>query len=229
MPIVEEQPPPNACYIRSHLLFWAIVTVGSRRYEDDPTLLTSLANRIRPLLNTLVLSRENPLATIQALALFCTWPIPFTSLSDDTTPLMAGLLLSHAFLTGLNVQGTGQDFHDAKLKVDKLFANRRARLWYLCITVCQRVHCCHGLLPPAGLEAHSETDSLSTADLEPALAKLVFEKRVSGIQSTGIMQLERLMTSTEPRERQTALDSALGTLLGQLQELEQDCPGDLGK
>lgn len=176
-----------------------------------------------------VLARENPLATIQALSLFCAWPLPFTSLSNDTSPLQAGLLLSHAFLTGLNVQGTGQDFHDAKLKVDNSFTDRRARLWYVCITVCQRVHCCHGLRPPVGLDTYDETQTLSTAHVDPVITRIVFEKRLSGVQSAGIMQLERLVASTEPRARQTALDSALQTLLGQLQALEGDCYGELGK
>lgn len=220
---------PNACYTRSPLLFWAIVAVGSRKYDGDPTLLTSLTTRLPPLLNTVVLARENPLATIQALTLFCAWPMPFTSLSNDITPLQAGLLLSHAFLTGLNVQGTGQDFHDAKLKIDNSFAERRARLWYLCITICQRVHCCHGLIPPAGVDTYDEIDTLGNASPDPVLARIAFEKRLSAVQSAGIVQLERVVTSTDPRTREVALYSTLEPLLGQLHGLEHECYGDLGK
>lgn len=203
--MLEEPVRPNACYMRSPLLFWSIIAVGARKYDGDPTLLTSLSTLLPPLMNTIVLARENSLATIQALALFCSWPMPFTSLSYDTTPLQAGLLLSHAFLTGLNVQGTGQDFHDAKLQVDNSFSERRARLWYLCITVCQRVHCCHGSIPPAGLDTYEERENPGTADQHPVLAQIRFEKRLSAIQSSGIMQLERIVASTDPGERQVAL------------------------
>lgn len=180
-------------------------------------------------MNAVVLARENPLATIQALCLFCSWPIPFTSLSYDTTPLQAGLLLSHAFVTGLNVQGTGQDFHDAKLKVDNSFMERRARLWYLCITVCQRVHCCHGLLPPSGVDSYDETETLRATDLDPVLSRIVFEKRLSAVQSSGIVQLERLVASTEPQYRQVAMDPVLDSFISQLQKLEDDCYGRLGE
>lgn len=211
------------------MLFWAIVAIGARKYDGDPTLLTSLATRLTSLLNTVVLARENPLATIQALALFCSWPLPFVSLSNDTSPLQAGLLLSHAFLTGLNVQGTGQDFHDAKLKVDKAFAERRTRLWFLCITICQRVHCCHGLVPPVGLNTYTESEAFGAAHHESVLARIVFEKRLSAVQSAGIIQLERVVASTDPREREVALYNTLEPLLGQLRDLEQDCHGELGK
>lgn len=138
MPIFEGKLKPNACFSQSEILFWTVIAVGARKYSEDPTLLTSLANHIADLASKAALLRERPLPTIQALILLCTWPLPHDSLSKDISPMLAGVLLQLALTIGLHVYGIGQDFSRTKLKVDVAQIQHRSRLWYLCMTVCQR-------------------------------------------------------------------------------------------
>lgn len=138
LPIIEGRLQPNTCWSQSELLFWAIVITGARKYGEDPTLLTSLATLVAGLASKGVLSRDRPVPLIQALLLLCTWPLPQDSLSKDNSPLLAGALMQQALTIGLHVYGVGQDFSRTKLKADRVQIQHRARLWYLCITVCQR-------------------------------------------------------------------------------------------
>lgn len=138
VPIFEGTIHPNACFSHCELLFWTIMTVGARGYVDDPTLLTSLVNPVADLAGKASLRREKPLPTIQALILLCAWTLPHDSFSTDVSPLLVGTLLQLALTIGLHVYGIGQAFSRMKLKADRAHIQHRSRLWYLCVTVCQR-------------------------------------------------------------------------------------------
>lgn len=138
IPIMEGKLRPNLTYLQSEFLFWTAVAIGARRYHEDPTILTSLEPHIVDLAGRAVISRENPLPTIKALALLCLWPLPHDSLNKDPSPMLAGALLNHALGIGLHIYGVGQDFSRTKVAVDRAQIEYRRRLWFICITVCQR-------------------------------------------------------------------------------------------
>ena len=137
-PILDGKTNPNLTYLQSELLFWTIVAVGARRNEADPTLLTSLDPHIVELAGRAILSRENPIPTIKALILLCAWPLPHDSLNKDISPMLSGILLQHALCIGLHIYGVGQDFSRTKVAVDRAQIELRRRLWFMCITACQR-------------------------------------------------------------------------------------------
>lgn len=124
--------------MQSEFLFWTIVAVGARKYEDDPTLLTLLQPQVVDLASRAILSRENPVPTIKALIVLCAWPPPHDSLEKDISPILAGALLQHALNIGLHIYGVGQDFTRKRIPVDRAQILYRRRLWLICITVCQR-------------------------------------------------------------------------------------------
>lgn len=137
-PVVESDLQPRECYNKSRLLFWTIVSIGSRRYIKDPTLVISLAPKMTELVERTILSTEGVLFTMQALLLLCAWPIPFDTLSHDTSPTIAGAVLGIAMSNGLHVLGVGQDFSRKKLVDDHVSRLLRAKIWCICITTCQR-------------------------------------------------------------------------------------------
>lgn len=138
LPVVEPHLRPNDCHAQSPLLFWTILTVGSRRYTKDPTLIVLLGPKLIDLAKQAILSHDDILVTIQAFLCICSWPVPFPTLGKDITPMLAGVTLQMALMIGLHVRGVGQDFSRTKLRSDRWQRDFRTRLWALCITVIQR-------------------------------------------------------------------------------------------
>jgi transcriptional regulatory protein LEU3 len=138
LPVVEGHIRPNKCFAQSPLLFWTIVIIGSRKYTRDPTLLSLLVPQVTDLIKSAAFTTCKSLSNIQAFLLLCTWPLPFDSLSKDITTTLSGVLLQHALSLGLYVYGVGQDFSRIKLRKDRTQTDMRARLWAMCIVVCQR-------------------------------------------------------------------------------------------
>lgn len=58
--------------------------------------------------------------------------------------MLAGALLNHALSIGLHIHGVGQDFSRTKIAVDRAQIEYRRRLWFVCVTVCQRQVLRHG-------------------------------------------------------------------------------------
>lgn len=56
-----------------------------------------------------------------------------------------------------------------------------------------------------------------------------FEKLLSGLQTVGIMKLERSSLTTPPRQRASVLNPLIETICDQLNELLPRAPGDVGK
>ena len=134
--VFESRPTPNDCHSQSPLLFWTIVTIGSRKYPDDPTVLSLLAPRLLEIVRKAVFSRDLP--TIQAFLLLCVWPLPVDTLDKDISPVLIGVVLQLAINAGLHLHGNGQDFSRTTLNPDSDDVTRRSKLWMSCLIVFQR-------------------------------------------------------------------------------------------
>ncbi|SPO07050.1 uncharacterized protein DNG_09744 [Cephalotrichum gorgonifer] len=121
LPILDASLTPNQYYDLSPFLFWAIVFVGSRHYERDPTLLGILAVRINALALRSLESRSNPIQTIHGLLMLCLWPVPTNTMHKDISHVLCGAALHLAMQTGLHVAHSGQDFARTKLDSDTLY------------------------------------------------------------------------------------------------------------
>ena len=139
LPILDYSLSPNQFYDLSPFLFWAIVFVGSRRYERDPTLLSMLAPRINSLALRSLESRSNPIQTIQGLLILCVWPVPINTMHKDISHILSGAALHLAMQIGLHVTHSGQDFARTKVDSGRSQNLSRARLWIHCIMICHRL------------------------------------------------------------------------------------------
>lgn len=227
-PAVEGEIAPNDCYAQSPYLFWVIVTIGSRRYHGDPTLLSQLAPHILDLTKHAAFSREATLYTIQGFMLMCTWPLPYSSMSKDITHILSGVLLQHTLSVGLHIFGMGQDFSRIKLQEDRAQMYLRARLWVLCIVVCQRISYTEGM-PPVYIPDNYDHDSQQAQSIYALPPALRFQKTLSRILTESILELERYALSKVMQQRAAVLNPIIDAASVSLSQLEPECPTEIDR
>lgn len=145
MPILDPGTTPNSYYSQSPLLFWMVLLVASRSYTKNPTLFMALKQPVNDMLLLSLSTNATPVAKIQSLILFLTWPVP----KIEVLFPFSGLLLHLAMQNGLHIPMASHEFsrHVATPKenptlTDRSLANadmqRRSELWAHCIVVYQR-------------------------------------------------------------------------------------------
>jgi transcriptional regulatory protein LEU3 len=138
VPIIDASSSPNAIFEQCPLLFWTLITVGSRTYSDDPTIFNLLSQRLLGLTFQSLRQCQTPIQIIQALLLLCSWPLPIQHLFKDKTHTLAGAAMQLALQIGLHVSGVGQDFARVRVQAHPTEQANRAILWQYCFIVCQR-------------------------------------------------------------------------------------------
>ena len=113
-----------------------IVSVGSRRYTKDATLLLSLAPRVTQL--ALESLKEPRGRTVQGLGLLATWPFPTDTSSKDMTFTISAALVHIAVRVGLHMPRSIQDFHRTKVELSERKMIMRSEAWIYCLLVYQR-------------------------------------------------------------------------------------------
>jgi transcriptional regulatory protein LEU3 len=228
LPALEIELAANDCYAQSRYLFWVIVAIGSRRYHQDPTLLSQLAPHITKMTEHAAFSREKSLNTISAFMLLCTWPLPYNSMSKDISHILSGVLLQHSLSVGLHSFGVGQDFSRVKLQQDRAQMYFRARLWVLCIVICQRISCTEGM-PPVYIPDNYDHDSQQAQSVYALPPALRFQKTLSRILTESILELERYALSKVMQQRAAVLNPIIDAASLSLAELEPECPTQIDR
>ncbi|KAH8765102.1 C6 zinc finger domain-containing protein [Hyaloscypha sp. PMI_1271] len=139
LPFLNPLKPPDYYYRCSHLLFWAIIAVASRRYNEDLSLLTSLSRSVPRLLWSVLQPVPHSYHDVKALCLLCTWPFPLSSSSRDPTLMLSGTMINLCLHFGLHRPNHAQDF--SKFKVALPFEDLQDRMatWNACKIVAQSV------------------------------------------------------------------------------------------
>lgn len=74
IPILSSKPFPNETFRESTFKFWVIVSIGSRKCLEDPTLFSTLSPHVETLAMMSLCPNQNPpYPIIEALLLMCTW------------------------------------------------------------------------------------------------------------------------------------------------------------
>ncbi|KAL1968442.1 hypothetical protein VTN77DRAFT_1971 [Rasamsonia byssochlamydoides] len=102
VPLLDPAIPPDEYYGRSPLLFWVIICISSRRYEDEPSLLVSMASPVRRLLWKTISNPPHSCNIVQAILLLCMWPFPTSSMWTDVTSMLATVVQTIAMRLGLH-------------------------------------------------------------------------------------------------------------------------------
>ncbi|ERF76850.1 hypothetical protein EPUS_07640 [Endocarpon pusillum Z07020] len=120
-------------------LFWAIASVGARRYQVEPTLLNRLSGPITRLVWSALADMKQMYGVVKALCLLCTWPFPTSSTSSDPTFIFCGVMMQIAMQIGLHRPSHAQDFSKFRMELHEDELKDRVRTWAICNIVAQRV------------------------------------------------------------------------------------------
>ncbi|KAF2030721.1 hypothetical protein EK21DRAFT_64788 [Setomelanomma holmii] len=129
LPLLDPSIAPNRFYQRATFLFWVIVSIGSRRYTEQPTLNQSLAQPVTQLALQSITTRNNPIERIKGLILLLHWPFPSSAFYRDPSFLLAGFLLHMAMQCGLNAPTFSEEFTKSYTKTTEQEHLRRAEIW----------------------------------------------------------------------------------------------------
>ncbi|PYH94483.1 hypothetical protein BO71DRAFT_440989 [Aspergillus ellipticus CBS 707.79] len=205
LPILDRRDDsPNWYYNYSPLLFWTVVSIGSRKYSQDPTMLETLGPRVASLAMQSIAKAHNYIALIQSLLLLCTWPFPMDTMVSDPCPSWAGLAMQLAVQHGLHFFERKQDF-TTKIAQSPTRDGFRALLWSYCKIVCQMTNICNGLQPATVTDAFT-SPKLQQRDAIDVLGPSVFwAQRLQAVLTDG--------TSTLMREVYPVGNSSLSTII----------------
>ena len=130
--ILEPHMPPDLIYSRSPLLFWTIIAVGARHDQDDVALLAALIPPITKLLWGTIAKPPHSLLSIQAMLLLCMWPFPTSSMSTDTSFILAAVAKNAAAHIGLHKPEILQDFSRVKCQLGPQELREAVKVWAGC-------------------------------------------------------------------------------------------------
>ena len=109
-----------------------MISIASRRYSSDLTLLPSLAVSVPRLLWSVLQSVPQNYHDIKALCLLCTWPFPMNSSSSDPTFMLSGTMMHLAMQVGLHRPSQAQDFSQFSVKLPPEELQDRESTWMTC-------------------------------------------------------------------------------------------------
>jgi hypothetical protein len=108
------------------LLYWAIVSIGSKASGDYKNTIPLLTWPIRRLATETSLQPPT-LPVVQALLLLCLWPLPFAATIDDPSWTFNGIAAHKALQMGLHRPNN----------VDAAAAHAMTATWLACVVVNQ--------------------------------------------------------------------------------------------
>lgn len=188
LPFLSQDRPPEDYYARSPLLFWTICLTGSRHWNQEQQLFSTLARQVQNLVWSTLAEVPQNYHHVKALILLCAWPLPTSSTSTDATFMLAGMMMQVALQMGLHRPDHAQDFSKFRIEVRQAELQDRVVTWCVCNTVAQRIATAYGqpaqtiydwTLGPKSIETSSQYE------LPPEIySRLQVEKFVDKVTKT---------------------------------------------
>ncbi|KAI9690503.1 MAG: hypothetical protein M1822_009466 [Bathelium mastoideum] len=208
-------------YTKYPFIFWAIVSVGSRRYTKDVTLLHSLAPRVTQV--ALDALKEPRGRTILGLTLLITWPFPTDVSTKDVTFTLSAPLVHIGIRMGLHVPLSAQDFHRSKMETPERKIFRRSEAWIRCLTAYQRASCMYGAAPSAWVA--SNFDFQWRQELSDILnPSLLFQFKLQRLQSQAYATITENGCDKVSPDQKPALTIILKIFDRQIRDMESENP-----
>lgn len=228
LPIVDITRGPERIYRLCPSLFWVIIYVTLRRYNEDKSLLLALSPLVKNILAEITISpiaRYNPteedepimnscsVYSVQAFVLYSMWPPLTSSLSADSSWSTIGVALNQAIRIGLHTSGQLLDQYKGIEEQTSLYlmAQEQMRTWILCNTVSQNI------ASAFGYPAFVQLDFLSAQNCQLSVAtRHLMEIAQFEDQVCKTLNLATFSDSSQSSERL----SLLKVLGNQLDDLE---------
>ncbi|KAL3422990.1 Zn(II)2Cys6 transcriptional activator [Phlyctema vagabunda] len=147
LPLLRHDHTPAQYFAQSPLLAWTVILIASRRFPPDPLLFESLSGPFMSLLWSTLAEVPQSYHVVQALCLFCTWPIPTSNSLNDPVFMLTGLMMQTALQQGLHQPHNAQDFMRQKVELGEAVIQDRVTTWAACNIVAQSVSTGNGQPP----------------------------------------------------------------------------------
>ncbi|MCJ1390034.1 hypothetical protein MMC18_002892 [Xylographa bjoerkii] len=127
--ILDPSLSADSYYSLSPVLFWAIISVAARRYEDEPALMASLSTPVTTLIWRNIPSLPHSIGLIQAILLVCNWPFPTSVLSMDPSFILISHARSAAMQMGVHRPENMQDYLRTKRRLSAREITEAVKIW----------------------------------------------------------------------------------------------------
>jgi transcriptional regulatory protein LEU3 len=139
LPFLDPDTTPSQYFSSAPLLFWAIISVASRRYEAIPDLLNQLAQHVCTLVWRTLQAAPFSVHVVQALTLLCTWPFPSDNSTSDLRYMWTGMMIQIGIHIGLHRQPDPLEMNDIE-QLTQIGLAERVRTWAASNIVAQRYY-----------------------------------------------------------------------------------------
>jgi hypothetical protein len=141
LPFLNPQQAPDQFYQQHPLLFWAIISVASRRYspQNAPNLISNLSGPLTRFLWTTIGEVPSSYYVVKAMCLLCAWPLPTSTTTSDPTHILCGVMMKTATGIGLHRPNHIQDFSRISVTLNKEQLADRVATWAVCNIVAQNI------------------------------------------------------------------------------------------
>jgi hypothetical protein len=149
LPVLDLKDTPEQITNRSEFLFWTLIVVASRRFEEGIIFSTL----IRPYNELVKETITRPPGSkgghhiVKGLCLLCTWPMPISSTTEDMTFTISGVMMKFAMHLGIHRPSSPTDFNNISVNLRTEQITDRLKTWAVCNLVAQNVSTGYGQPP----------------------------------------------------------------------------------
>lgn len=148
LPVLDpDTDSPDAIFAKSQVLFWTVVLIAARHFNDDATIIEQLTGPYKDLVKDTIAKPPNNHHTVKALCLLCYWPLPVSSTTAEMAFTISGILMKHAMQLGLHRPSHPMDFSRTRVQLREEDINDRLKTWAVCNLVAQNISTGYGQPP----------------------------------------------------------------------------------
>jgi hypothetical protein len=138
LPVLRTPPSADAVHEASPLLFWTIILTAARHDPSDISLFQLISAPLRTLLWSTVASPPYNLPSLQAMCMLCAWPFSASSMTQDITYMIGGVLKTAALQAGLHQPDVYAHFSRTRYSLNPDELREAARVWCCIYIVVER-------------------------------------------------------------------------------------------
>ncbi|TVY65581.1 Regulatory protein LEU3 [Lachnellula suecica] len=233
LPFLDPSKSPDDYYDSGESIFWTIISIASRRYQDDFMLFIVLSEWVPKLVWSLITTPVYNLALVQSIILISIWPFPTDSTYKDTLITLSSIALSAAMQIGLHRPMNTSDFQRRltqwkKTSIDEKECKERTATWAAANIVSQTVNSTYGLLPTTPFDKTIEfaCQAGNIYTLPDSLRfKLILQRYCDRVTKVIYSDLRESFDSSHPNDKPGFIltwESNLNALDFELNEIEKE-------
>ncbi|KAF2666101.1 hypothetical protein BT63DRAFT_427895 [Microthyrium microscopicum] len=193
LPVLDpEVDTPDLIFDHSEFLFWTVIFIASRHFQQDATLLLRLLPAYKDMINETISRPPTNHFIVKALCLTCYWPPPVSSTTADMTFTWSGTMMKFAMQLGLHRPSHAMDFSRTRVQLREEDIHDRLKTWAICNLVAQNISTGYGQPPetvydstltaiqPNGKYAHLHT-RLEIEKLANKIAMEIYSTKQQGL------------------------------------------------